>query len=41
MGKIVRQGVEYGGSSNSADCIKYNDTKSVKIDYTVNLHKNI
>ena len=30
MGKIVRQGVEYGGSSNSADCIKYNDTKSVK-----------
>lgn len=30
MGKIVRKGVEYGGSSNSADCIKYNDTKSVK-----------
>ena len=30
MGKIVKQGVEYGGSSNSADCIKYNDTKSVK-----------
>ena len=30
MGKIVRQGVEYGGSSNSADCIKYNETKSVK-----------
>ena len=30
MGKIVRQGVEYGGSSNSADCIKYNETKNVK-----------
>ena len=30
MGKIVKQGVEYGGSSNSADCIKYNNTKSVK-----------
>ena len=30
MGKIVRKGVEYGDSSNSADCIKYNDTKSVK-----------
>ena len=30
MGKIVRKGVEYGGSSNSADCIKYNETKSVK-----------
>lgn len=30
MGKIVRKGVEYGGSSNSADCIKYNETKNVK-----------
>ena len=30
MGKIVRNGVEYGGSSNSAETIKYNETKNVK-----------
>ena len=30
MGKIIKKRVEYGGSSNSAENIKYNDTKNVK-----------
>ena len=30
MGKIVRQGVEYCGSSDSATSIKYDNTKNVK-----------
>ena len=30
MGKIIRKRVEYGGSSNSAENIKYNDNKNVK-----------
>ena len=31
MGKIVRKRVDFGGSSNSADRIKYDDTKNVKV----------
>ena len=30
MGKIIKKRVEYGGSSNSAENIKYDDTKNVK-----------
>ena len=30
MGKIIRKCIEYGGSSNSAENIKYDDTKNVK-----------
>lgn len=30
MGKIVRQGVVYGGSSDSATSVKYDNTKNVK-----------
>ena len=30
MGKIIKNRVEYGGSSNSAENIKYDDTKNVK-----------
>jgi hypothetical protein len=30
MGKIIKKRVEFGGSSNSADKIKYDDTKNVK-----------
>lgn len=30
MGKIVRNGVEFAGSSNSAENIKYDDTTSMK-----------
>ena len=30
MGKIIKRRVEYGGSSNSAENIKYDDTKNVK-----------
>ena len=30
MGKIIKKRIEYGGSSNSAENIKYDDTKNVK-----------
>ena len=30
MGKIIKKRVEYGGSSNSAENIKYDDAKNVK-----------
>ena len=30
MGKIIRKCIEYGGSSNSAENIKYDDNKNVK-----------
>ena len=30
MGKIIRKCVEYGGSSNSAENINYDDNKNVK-----------
>ena len=30
MGKIIRKCIDYGGSSNSAENIKYDDTKNVK-----------
>ena len=30
MGKIIKKRVEYGGSSNSAENIKYDDNKNVK-----------
>ena len=30
MGKIIKNGVELSGSSNSAENIKYDDTKNVK-----------
>ena len=30
MGKIIKNGIEYGGSSNSAENINYDDTKNVK-----------
>ena len=30
MGKIIRKCIEYGGSSNSAENIKYDDTKNMK-----------
>ena len=42
MGKIIKKRVEYGGSSNSAENIKYDDTKNVKqaIDEVGNLLGN-
>lgn len=30
MGKIIKKRIEYGGSSNSAENIKYDDTKNAK-----------
>ena len=30
MGKIIKKRIEYGGSSNSAENIKYDDAKNVK-----------
>ena len=30
MGKIIKKRIEYGGSSDSAENIKYDDTKNVK-----------
>ena len=30
MGKIIKKRIEYGGSSNSAENIKYDATKNVK-----------
>ena len=44
MGKIIKNGVELSGSSNSAENIKYDDTKNVKeaIDETSeNLNKKV
>ena len=42
MGKIIKKRIEYGGSSNSAENIKYDDTKNVKeaIDEVGNLLGN-
>ena len=42
MGKIIKKRIEYGGSSNSAENIKYDDTKNVKeaIDEVDNLLGN-
>lgn len=30
MGKIIKKRVEYGGSSNSAENIKYDENKNIK-----------